>query len=264
MTRRSLSCEEAQARFFPGEELKLVDEDMAEAMAQVEGCPSCQAFFEMDRELLAVLEELHQVTAPREVRERVFDALARERTGGADTPTAARPTNIPWGRNPRLGWIGLAAGLAVLLWGGWSVTSGQARAAGAEAGTGALVMDDYLRRAVSQDFVETRDAETVRMFLAKELRIAFRPLSAAGLELLRAEICLLDGKRGALILYEWAGRQLSHYVVPAAGVPSQAPMLSDRGPNDVGGRFPVVTWARHGAEEALVGELPAAELLVGR
>jgi hypothetical protein len=123
-----------------------------------------------------------------------------------------------------------------------------------------VFVEDYLRRAVGQDHIETDDPAEVQRFLERELGLRFDPLQIAGLKLERAEICLLEGRRGAMIVYKSDGALVSHYVVPRNNVVARAPALSTRrdGP---AADMPVVTWATSNAEQALVGELSSDQLL---
>ena len=86
-------------------------------------------------------------------------------------------------------------------------------------------------------------------------------MEVAGLRLAGAEICLLDGRRGAMISYIENGREISHYVVPKSGVARREPAFSSQmtasgtvGPS-------VITWATPQVEQALVGEVAPDRLM---
>jgi hypothetical protein len=123
-----------------------------------------------------------------------------------------------------------------------------------------VFVEDYLRRAVGQDRIETSDPTAVRRFLERELGLTFDPIRLAGLALERAEICLRDGRRGAMIVYEADGVPVSHYIVPRHDVGARAPDLSPRREGSTA-EMPVVTWATSDAEQALVGGLSPEQLL---
>jgi hypothetical protein len=116
-------------------------------------------------------------------------------------------------------------------------------------------VEDYLRRGVGQDFLDSSDREEIARFLQRELGLSSRLLDAPGLVPARVEICLLEGRRGAMVVYHHEGRTVTHYVVADEGVP--------RGPRvaDDHGELAVITWSSGQVEEALVGELPPGELL---
>ena len=119
-------------------------------------------------------------------------------------------------------------------------------------------MEDYLRRAVGQDHIETSDPDEVGRFLARELGMELGPILVEGLELESAEICLLEGRRGAMIVYKKDGASVAHYLVPREGTPARAPALTRR---DGSVDMPVVTWSSPAVEQALVGELSSEALL---
>lgn len=123
-----------------------------------------------------------------------------------------------------------------------------------------IFVEDYLRRAVGQDHIETSNPAEVTRFLERELGLRFDPIRLAGLDLARAEICLLEGRRGAMIVYKKDGAEVAHYLVPREDAPEREPALSTKGRAD-SGEMPVVTWATPNIEQALVGEVGAEELL---
>jgi anti-sigma factor RsiW len=245
-----MDCQKAREGLWPPERPKLVGEEIAAARAHIERCPECKEFFEQDRALLEMYDRLRSERAPRAVREKVFDALAQERYASSPRPL------------PRRDWLRVAAwplvaaaALAVISFGNLQnrVPVGST--------DGGLFVEDYLRRAVGQDHIETSDADEVRRFLMRELGVQLGPLEIEGLQLTRAEICLLDGRRGAMIEYEKDGAKVSHYLVPRKGTKPRQPTVSDElgGPGDA--ELPVVTWSEGQVEEALVGRLSSDQLL---
>ena len=93
----------------------------------------------------------------------------------------------------------------------------------------AVFVDDYLRRAVAEERIETSDVSRVRAWLTRELGLAMKPLVMDGLRLAGAEICLLNGRRGAMIQYELEGQTISHYLVPRDGIGRRPPAIGGRG-----------------------------------
>lgn len=125
-----------------------------------------------------------------------------------------------------------------------------------------MFVEDYLRRAVGQDHIRTSDPEEVAQFLQRELGLLLQPLAMRGLLLQGAEICLLDGRRGAMIVYRKGERTVSHYVVPRKGTPPRAPALTSTESSRTGPSTPaVVTWSTANVEQALVGGTSPEELL---
>jgi hypothetical protein len=267
-----IDCATARAALWPPERPLLVGGDIGAARSHVSGCEECEAYFAQDRDLLDVYHRARGVRAPVEVRERVFDALAGARwdmrrdpridSGEARSlPSASTSSGATTGSKVsavrthllRLGaWpLAMAAVLALVL----LMDVGVVRNADAPN----VFVEDYLRRAVGQDFIETNDPGEVMHFLERELGLHFTPISLVGLNLMRAEICLLEGQRGAMIVYEKDGAVVSHYVVPRDDATWRAPALSTRDGNAAD--MPVVTWATPNIEQALVGEVGSAQLL---
>ena len=89
----------------------------------------------------------------------------------------------------------LAAGLGVIALGSLDRSRSKTVAA---ADDPAAFVEDYLRTAVSQEHIETSDPEEIVRFLQREMGVLIRPLDREGLELARAENCLIEGRRGAV------------------------------------------------------------------
>jgi anti-sigma factor RsiW len=155
--------------------------------------------------------------------------------------------------------VGIAASLAAALL-AWSWIGQVPSGPVAE---GSIFIEDYLRRAVGEDQIRSSDPGEVSRFLARELGITHMPMVSAGLRLAGAEVCLLEGRRGAMIRYEKDGSSVSHYIVPAEGIGERDPAISVReglAPS-IGSSPAVVTWAVSSLEQALVGDLAPEALL---
>jgi anti-sigma factor RsiW len=248
-----MDCGTAREGLWPPERPRLADDDVVEARRHVESCAACQEYFRQDRALLDAYDRMRANVAPARVRERVFDALARERA--ALSRGERINTGVP--RYDRTIARGSAAALAIFVLGmiAWLVLG--RRSGPADGAT--MFLEDWLRRAVATESVETSDPEVVRQFVARELGIAHAPLRIRGFEIEAAEICLLSGRRGALIRYASDGRIVSHYVLPSADAEPREPALMQSEPG--AGPAAVVTWAAPSIEYALVGDLPPESLL---
>ncbi len=247
-----LDCAAARDSVWPPNRPRLADADAIAAREHIAGCAACRAYFAQDRALLDVYDRLRATPAPPAVRERVFDALARERTGhgqAAQRDRRARRDGTPL-RAAVVALLALAAGFA-----GWFAVAGD-RAPDPPA----LFAEDWLRRAVAADHIETADPAAIRDFLARELGIAHTPPSMPGHLPVRAEICLLDGRRGAMITYADGDQTLAHYVLPATGAVRRAPAVARSA--GAGEGLTIVTWAEASLEHALVGHLPGDSLLI--
>ena len=266
-----MNCSEARHALWPPERPRLAEAEVLEARRHVQGCPACESYLAQDRRLLEAYDRAGKERAPQILRERVFDALARERSkglgltpsGGADASAVAEaPAGVegPARRNVSRRWI-LAAAVSVAgLLAGGSVVS--LRNVPDALNGGGLFAEDYLRRAVAQERIVSSDAAEVSRFLTRELGRSIRPLQVAGLRLTGAEICLIEGRRGAMIQYVEDGREISHYLIPREGTqprdPEPAVAWSSSG--SAGGPA-LITWATAEIEQALVGEVPEAHLV---
>jgi hypothetical protein len=231
-----------------------VGAEEARARAHVASCEACARFFAQDRGLLDALERLRQVRAPLEVRERIFRSLAEARAGGI-------PGVEPEGRT-RARWTPWVAGFATAAAVAASVVATLAtRVSPVASDTNVAVAQDYLRRTVGEDYLDTSDPHEVSRFIERELGLILSPLTADGLSVERVEICLLDGKRGAMILYRVRDEKVSHYVVPAGGAGTRAPTVARERAGTGGEALPMVTWSASDVNQALVGAVSPDELL---
>ena len=265
-----MDCSEARHTLWPPERPRLAEADVLEARRHVQECPACESYFAQDRSLLEAYDGASQERAPQVLRERVFDALARERAKGLGlTPEVADASAVaeaPAGVNgvatrfvsrrwvlAAAGSVAglLAAGLVALLRGGLEGPN-----------DGGLFAEDYLRRAVAQEKIVSSDAAEVSRFLARELGRPISPLQLAGLRLASAEICLIEGRRGAMIQYIEDGREILHYLIPREGTRRRDPEPASAWGSDASTGGPaLITWATPEVEQALVGEVPAAHLM---
>ncbi len=251
-----MNCTEARYALWPPERPRLAGTAVLEARLHVETCEACQGYFEQDRLLLDVYDRVSRQRTPRRVRERVFDSLARERVRALGVPE-----NVDAGvrsltrRRWALAAVSSIAALFLVALGSFLV---ERSAPQEEAG---LFVEDYLRRAVGEDRIITSDVNEIGRFLTRELGLSIMPMEVEGLRLAGAEICLLDGRRGAMIRYIEDGREISHYLVPKSGVVQREPAVSSqlRSGNAVGPS--VITWATPQVEQALVGEVAPARLM---
>ncbi len=244
-----MNCSEARHALWPPERPRLAEADVLEARQHVQGCPACESYFAQDRALLEAYDRQSQERAPQILRERVFDALARERSRGL---ALASPTHV------RRRWV-LAASVVGLLAGGFAVSLRN----GPEApNDGGLFAEDYLRRAVAEERIVSSDVDEVSRFLTRELGRPIRPLEIDGLRLTGAEICFIEGRRGAMIQYVENGRQISHYLIPREGTRRRDPEPASAWGSSRGAGGPaLITWATSEIEQALVGEVSEAHLI---
>jgi len=250
----TMDCHTARVGLWPPERPRLVGAEEARARAHVASCGACARFFAQDRLLLDALEGLREVRAPLKVRERIFQSVAAARAGeihssGPEGRTQARWT--PW-----------VAGIATLAMAVGSVVAAVGTGVPPAApDTNDAVAQDYLRRTVGEDYLDTSDPHEVSRFLERELGLIVSPLQADGLSVERVEICLLGGTRGAMIMYRIHGENVSHYLVPTHAAREQAPAVARERAGRGGGTLPMITWAAPDVKQALVGAVSPEELL---
>ena len=249
-----MDCQTARTGLWPPERPRLCGDDVVEARRHVDSCEECQGYFAQDRLLLDAYGRIQRTEAPRRAREAVFDALAKERR----LRIAGLRAKVG---GPRMWAIQLAA-IAGLV--GLAVTGARVARSPADSEIQSTpFIEDYLRRAVGEDQIVSSDPVEVAHFLTRELGVPLAPLEARELQVERAEICLLEGRRGAMIVYRVNGRVVNHYVLPRPEGEASSPARSSReavGATGPGGPM-VVTWASATLEQALVGELSESELI---
>ncbi len=272
-----MNCSQARHALWPPERPRLAEADVLEARRHVQGCPACESYFEQDRSLLEAYDRASRERAPQALRERVFDSLARERSKGLGASAgveafAVEASAVDAAAMEAAAMEAAASKLVSRRW----VLAAAASVAGLLAGgsvvllqslletpdDGGLFAEDYLRRAVAQERIVSSDAVEVSRFLTRELGRPISPLQLAGLRLTSAEICLIEGRRGAMIQYVEDGREILHYLIPREGARGRDPEPASAWSSDtnIGGPA-LITWATPEIEQALVGEVPADHLM---
>ena len=255
MTRSIMTCAEARATLWPLRQLTLVAGRIKKAQQHIEGCSECQAYLEDSQSLSKAYENLAVTKAPLQLRDRVYAAIAEERASQT-VPASTTPAQpLGWRRGLTAGWR--VAAVAVIALGSGTLVARTSTTPD----SGAVFVDDYLRRAVGQERIVTSDPVRVGRWLARELGLPMGPMQVAGLELEGAEICLLNGRRGAMIQYSLDGAHISHYLVPRRGATEREPAIGLEGRDADAGMPPLVTWSTNSLEQALVGELESERLL---
>ena len=256
-----MDCARAREILWPADHPRLAEDDVVEARRHVEECQSCDRALAYDGALSAVFARLREEDIPVRVRERVYNTLARARARAGGERGGSRALG---GRRPRPGTavfgtlaLGVVAAMALY----WSLTPESLAGPGSGWREAEAFIEDYVRRAVRQDHVTTSDPSVVIRFLARELGRTVGLVEVAGFEIEGAEVCLLEGRRGAMVVYRRGGQVLSYYVLPTLGGSPRTPVIQTPGPPVDEAGASVVTWATPDADYALVGDVSAEELL---
>jgi anti-sigma factor RsiW len=238
--------------------LRVSDDQVQAAIEHAESCPACREFLEEDRRVAEFIRDaVPRVCAPRELRERLYTALARERADAVPTrPRMRRKREM----------LAAAAVIAAV-----AVASGYWLASRNQPATAATAFaEDYLRRVVEQEELNSSDRTEIAAFFARELGVAMPPPEVPGLEIQRATICLMNGRRGGVVEYTGVDKQLTYYLLPGdegskteprsfaslqeTSASNTAPALAEeRG-------LGVATWWDDEHQHAWLGSLPEREL----
>lgn len=249
-----MRCDDAQRALWPLEGPREDSRETSRAQAHLDGCDRCQLFFERDRVVGELLHRLRrEVRAPVRLRERVTDALALERVRRRDE--AALPVG---GRGVRRWWgpvgVMLSAAAALVL----GLVLGSPSGQPVELTRPAHFANDYLRLAIQEEVTSpTVDSATVTAFFLRELGRGLAPVPVPAASVTRAMVCLLDGRRGAMVEYDLGGTRMAHYRVPrpvSGREEAREPEVS------VEMGLAVVRWTESEYEHALVGPIEPAQL----
>ena len=258
-----MKCAEVRQTLWPADELRIGDELVEAALLHAERCATCRDFLEQDRQIAELIRQsVPRASAPRELRERLFTVLARERAGLGRVPHRVR---VSGGRR----WMGLAS-MALVAFAAGGTTYLMSRPPRQPLSAADAFAHDYLRRVVEQESMQGTEDE-IAIFFAKELGIALQPPSIPGMQVERAIICLLGGRRGGVVEYSGEGKRLSFYLIPIGDDPVTEP--EDLEVDAVGDNMnvtttisesglSVATWRDGRHHHALVGDLDVVELRV--
>jgi len=243
-----MTCGRARRLLWPDTGPREATTEVIEARAHVAGCELCRRFFEDMRRV----SERISATAPRphapvEVRDRLFKALARARTGTSRFGGAA-----PWRRRVGLGLVATA-----LLAGTWLGYVASHRRVTPASDVLSWMIEDHVR-ARSGSGLASSDSQEVARWLADRLPFAVQVPIFPEARLTGARLLLLHHQSGAVIEYAIGGESLSYYVLATssaeAGAPRQIRVTSRLG-------YHLATWEDAGLTHVLIALLPEPKLL---
>lgn len=252
------SCEQTRRILWPRDRPRGFVGGEEDARAHFSECADCQAFFAADTKLSGVLGRYGGgAKAPPALRARVLAAIVREERQAAGGATASRIATSDDGRTRRSeshgrGAIGLIA--ATVLLAALPVTFLVARDGGGP--TEDLFVQDYLRRAVEENVLESPDAAAVSHFFMSELGVAVTPTRVKNAEMTRAMVCLLRSQRAAMVEYRLGDRTVAHYMLPRVDRSVGLTALLTESQHGV----QVAAWSDDAFEHVLVSDLPESEL----
>jgi anti-sigma factor RsiW len=252
------SCEQTRRILWPLDRPRGFVGGEEDARVHLRECAGCQAFFAADTKLTGVLGRYGGgAKAPPALRARVLAAIVREERQAAGDATANQMATPDAGRtrraeSPGRGTIGLIA--ATVLLAAIPVTFLVARDGSEPAED--LFVQDYLRRAVEENVLESPDAAAVSHFFMSELGVAVTPAQVKNAEMTRAMVCLLRDRRAAMVEYRVGDHTVAHYMLPRDDRSVGLTALLTESQRGV----QVAAWSDDEFEHVLVSDLPESEL----
>lgn len=237
-----MHCGKARRLLWPDERPRAVTGDLARAHDHLEGCETCQAFL---RNMATLRHQVRQaarpVAAPIEVRNRLYDSIARART-------ATPPPRVRW-----LHWPAAAAAVAVLAAAGsWAVLDGS------------LSGDDPFADlayghslALGGDGIVSADPDSVSSWLSSRVPFAARVPLFPNAKLEGAHLCMSQCRQGVVMEYQVGTGMVSYFVMPA-DVTEDEITPPDQLDTAVRSGYRIASWREPGLLHVMVGNLPAA------
>ncbi len=202
-----MDCGSARRVLRESEPVAIVSPELAGARAHEHRCPHCQKWRRGETEWRAALrEKLLLPSTPAELKERIFDGVARARVGEESRRRRLFRTSAI----AALILIGLS--LAGAWW--WRDTRRDGLLL-------AALTEDHLLYATHPSPVEflSADPAAVGDWFASRLQFAVHVPAFRGSALLGGRLCTLADRRVALCLYDVSGRRMSLFQMPAEGLP---------------------------------------------
>ncbi|MGH7718662.1 MAG: anti-sigma factor family protein [Gemmatimonadaceae bacterium] len=245
MSNGSMTCGRARRLLWPDGGPQVASAERIEAQEHLAGCAACQRFVREMRALgEAVREAAPREQAPGEVRSRLFAAIARARAGRQ--PLAKRRV-ARW-------WLAAAAVFVVAL--GSALTAGRLLR-DAQADPISAMAEDHAT-ALGGARVASGDPAAVTRWLAGQVHFAVYVPVLPGAQLRGARICMMDGRRGAVVEYEVDGVAVSYFVIPNGAADGGEPARFDHARR---AGYDVVSWREPGLLHAMVGSVPRSRLV---
>ncbi len=242
----TMTCGRARRLLWPDTGPREATADIVAAREHASRCLGCQRFLDdMRRMSERIRDATPRPEAPVEVRDRVFKAIARARTGETVRGTDRRY----WRWAAALAVALLAGGMWVGLHFGPMRTSRDALGA---------IAEDHLRSQRSTGLASS-DSLTVARWLADRLPFAVDVPVFPEARLEGARLLLVNRQSAAAMDYTIAGRSLSYYVLPATDGGAAAGAREIRVASRAG--YHIASWEDAGLTHALVAGLPGPKLI---
>ncbi len=231
-----------------------------EAESHLAACPECQKFFASEEQIRdLVRSHFPRATVPPTVRERMLGRIAVERVA----PFRARSPFRKIGSAPKrvvaASAVLLLLALLPALWMAWT----DAGLPGSQV-TLNLIRDHVSNLSLDMD-VASSDIHAVQEWLRQRMDFSFELPAAAQPPLIGGRLCLIDGRRAALIAYQFPKNRASLFIFDGAGIQlPEGRLVSLDGKLcmiESAQGYNVVAWKQRGLLYGLVSDANSAELL---
>jgi len=240
-----MGCGRTRRLLWPEAGPREATAEVVAAREHAAGCEACRRFLD---DMGQIGERIGRIalrpTAPAEVRDRLFKAIARARTAPGGPPRATRLRQM------------FIAGVAALLfvglsWLGYVTIRGES---GATDELGSIV-EDQLRSQKGAGLASS-DSLQVAQWLGERLPFAVQVPIFPEARLTGARLLVYNRQAGAVVEYLAQSRVLTYYVLPGGGggFARQVQLASRDG-------YRVASWHAAGLTHALVGTLPGPKLV---
>ncbi|MDQ3136445.1 MAG: hypothetical protein M3Q93_02530 [Gemmatimonadota bacterium] len=239
----TMDCGRTRRLLWPDTGPREATAEVVVAREHAAGCEECSRFLDdMRRVGERIRQEAPRPTAPAEVRNRLFKAIARARTASGATTQATwlRRRLVPGIVAALVSWLGY---LAV-----WNGSSDGNDALGS-------IVEDRLRSQKGAGLASS-DSLQVAHWLAERLPFAVQVPIFPEAKLTGARLLVDNRQAGAVVEYLVHGRVLTYYVLPGGRVGFQREIrLASRD------GYRVASWIDAGLTHALVATLPDPKLI---
>jgi anti-sigma factor RsiW len=242
----TMNCGRARRLLWPDAGPRKATAEILEAREHAATCEGCTGFLaDMQGMAEAIGRQAPRPTAPVEVRNRVFQAIARARATAVSHPRRTRFRQMIFAGVAAL----LVAGVGLLAYMGL-----RGRSPDRNAALGSIV-EDRLRSQKGAGLASA-DSAQVAQWLAERLPFAVQIPIFPEARLTGARVLVDSRRSGGVVEYTVGGRTLSYYVLQgdAAGLPGEIRLASTSG-------YRVASWDDSGLTHALVAALPSARLI---
>ncbi len=251
-------CEQALERLWPLTEPGGIDSpELAAAREHLQRCGDCQAFFRRDATLGRRLRDLRTagtIDLPEACRaalrmQLMGDATDSDSNSGSDPDV--RPIRSTRSQRWRAWTEGAAAAAAIALLAGGLVISRSIEAPLSDGAFTADFMHAELPAIESGDLTPTQ----VTAFYLEQFGDRMDPGRMLDARVTRVAVCIVGGRRGAMVEYELGGERLVYYQIPVSNGRAVRDLRTGRE-----GGLNVARWGDDRSEHVLVSALSIENL----